>query len=129
MGPMSLFKAQQAAASLSAARPSKNLTKTFKLMLYSVETQENGELESICVLNLLILLGSFPLRPTEQVQADGGNREDLARLLEKAGNALTVSALMQSLQQTLEFEAFLTKKYAASVRCLYTLDVSLSLIR
>ncbi|KAL5507261.1 VPS53 [Sanghuangporus vaninii] len=39
-------------------------------------------------------------------------REDLSRLLEKGGNALTVSTLMQSLQQALDFEAFISKKYA-----------------
>jgi vacuolar protein sorting-associated protein 53 len=43
-------------------------------------------------------------------------REDIARLLENAGSSLTVTTLMQSLQQALEFENFVSKKYSMPVR-------------
>ena len=43
------------------------------------------------------------------------HREDLHTLLGKAGKNLTVTTLMQTLQQSLEFEAFVSKKYATPV--------------
>ncbi|EJD03009.1 uncharacterized protein FOMMEDRAFT_108090 [Fomitiporia mediterranea MF3/22] len=54
-------------------------------------------------------------------------REDLSRLLEKAGNGLTVSMLMQSLQQALDFEAFVSKKYATPIQDVLKLSTTAAL--
>lgn len=43
------------------------------------------------------------------------HRDDLSNLLEKSAQTLTVTVLLQSLQQALEFETFLSRKYSTSV--------------
>lgn len=42
-------------------------------------------------------------------------REDLAVVLSKSGSTLTVQQLLDTLQPTMEFEAFMSRKYSASV--------------
>ncbi|KAH8119366.1 Vps53-like protein, partial [Phellopilus nigrolimitatus] len=51
-------------------------------------------------------------------------REDLSKLLEKAGSSLTVATLLQSLQQALDFEAFISKKYSIPLSGLLELTSS-----
>lgn len=43
------------------------------------------------------------------------HREDITVLLGKLGSKLTVTLLLESLQQSLEFEAFVSRKYGTSV--------------
>ena len=42
-------------------------------------------------------------------------RDDLTTLLTKAGSGLTVKALLDNLQETLEFESSMAKKWATPV--------------
>ena len=42
-------------------------------------------------------------------------RDDLTTLLTKAGSGLTVKALMDNLQETIEFETSMAKKWATPV--------------
>ncbi|KLO19783.1 kinase-like protein [Schizopora paradoxa] len=54
--PTSLFNPRSAVASLSEARPvQRRSMKTTKLRLYAIETQENGEIESIPYIDCLTL--------------------------------------------------------------------------
>ena len=46
-------------------------------------------------------------------------RDDLTTLLTKAGSGLTVKALMDNLQETIEFETSMAKKWATPV-CLFS---------
>lgn len=43
-------------------------------------------------------------------------RDDLSTLLSKAGQSLTVKLLLETLQQTTEFELSMAKKWATPVR-------------
>lgn len=45
-------------------------------------------------------------------------REDLSRLLEKAGSSMTVPVLLQALQQSIDFETYVSRKYSVNVRCI-----------
>ncbi|KAI5123978.1 hypothetical protein M0805_006390 [Coniferiporia weirii] len=51
-------------------------------------------------------------------------REDFSILLEKAGGSLTNSTLMQSLQQALDFESFIGKKYGMALSDLLKLSAT-----
>lgn len=42
-------------------------------------------------------------------------REDMSILLSKAGSGLTVKQLLDTLQEVLDFEALISKKYVTSV--------------
>ena len=44
-----------------------------------------------------------------------GCRDDISVLLSKAGSSLTVKVLLDTLQQTTEFEASIAKKYVTTV--------------
>lgn len=55
------------------------------------------------------------LFPFVQKVPDGRNSEDVATLLRKLGSHLTVTLLLESLQQALEFEAFMNRKYGSPV--------------
>ena len=54
-------------------------------------------------------------------------RDDLTTLLTKAGSGLTVKALLDNLQETIEFETSMTKKWATSV-CPFSFRSHLSLL-
>lgn len=45
-----------------------------------------------------------------------GFRDDMSVLLSKAGSSMTVQLLLDTLQQTTEFESSIAKKWATSVR-------------
>ena len=51
------------------------------------------------------------------------SRDDLTTLLTKAGSGLTVKALLDNLQETLEFEASMAKKWATPV-CPFQFHIS-----
>ncbi|KLO18398.1 hypothetical protein SCHPADRAFT_993623 [Schizopora paradoxa] len=53
-------------------------------------------------------------------------REDLSSLLGKAGPSLTVATLLQSLQQCLDFEAFISKKYTFTIGRILTLSSTIT---
>ena len=44
------------------------------------------------------------------------HRDDMTALLSKAGSKLTVKQLLDTLQETMEFEASITRKFGTSVR-------------
>lgn len=59
-------------------------------------------------------------RPEQLSNACLFHREDLTTVLAKAGATLTVPLLLESLQQTTDFEAFLGKKFGVSVCQLFS---------